>query len=550
MITNNGVEIISKYLVGQASSYASYIAVGSGARATSNNQGITIATSGGTVGTVSGSGPYTATLTLSAGYWAYLEIGDTITATQTGAGTLGSGTVTVTGINSAQQITISSTASMTAGSGLVNIKAYSSLTSQSLSTKTSLDFEMARFPITSRSYVVEKQTVSPSSLSISGDFEITVTISSGHEFGVGDDVSITDVSIPVSGTNANVEVNGLYTITSISSTSFVAKVYDESLASSWGSSLFSYAYTGYSYNSNLFNATVFTKQVSLTAEMSDTSKYDISELGLYSLGSNQFSGSGSSRMLLSFEDIEGWQYYNDSSTSFGDVTFPAAIPALPIGTAPIFCSTSDAYWLTSAVNLRQEKPRILDNGLIVPGALSNYTSGTTFASTSDYLLLQDPGINLSKSSPSDEIRLAYSVINAVTTPSASPNALYIMLEFACSDGVNNAKLLFSDSGTTVIYPNRYNVLTKNISDFVSTSGFDWSKVTSVKVYVAIEASGTPTDDYAIVLDGLRFENVGTENPLYALTAYTVVNNETATKIAKQSNSNDLINFRLDFSVGS
>jgi len=550
MITNNGVEIISKYLVGQASSYASYIAVGSGARPTSNNQGIVVATSGGIVGAVSGSGPYTATLTLSAGYWAYLEIGDTITATQTGAGTLGSGTVTVTGINSAQQITISSTASMTAGSGLVNIKAYSSLTSQSLSTKTSLGFETARFPITSRSYVVEKQTVSPSSLSISGNFEITVTISSGHQFGVGDDVSITDVSIPFSGTNANVEVNGLYTITSISSTSFVAKVYDESVAPSWGSSLFSYAYTGYSYNSNLFNATVFTKQVSLTAEMSDTSKYDISELGLYSLGSNQFSGSGSSRMLLSFEDTEGWQYYNNSSTSFSDVTASAAISALPIGTAPKFCSTSDAYWLTSAVNLRQEKPRILNNGLIVPGALSNYTSGTTFVSTSDYLLLQDPGINLSKSSPSDEIRLAYSVINAVTTPSASPNALYIMLEFACSDGINNAQLMFSDSGTTVIYPNRYNVLTKNVSNFTLTSGFDWSKVTSLKIYCAIEASGTPTDDYAIVLDGLRFENVGTENPLYALTAYTIVNNETATNIAKQSNSNDLINFRLDFSVGS
>jgi len=154
------------------------------------------------------------------------------------------------------------------------------------------------------------------------------------------------------------------------------------------------------------------------------------------------------------------------------------------------------------------------------------------------------------SSPSDEIRLAYSVINAVTTPSASPNALYIMLEFACSDGINNAQLMFSDSGTTVIYPNRYNVLTKNVSNFTLTSGFDWSKVTSLKIYCAIEASGTPTDDYAIVLDGLRFENVGTENPLYALTAYTIVNNETATNIAKQSNSNDLINFRLDFSVGS
>ena len=96
-----------------------------------------------------------------------------------------------------------------------------------------------------------------------------------------------------------------------------------------------------------------------------------------------------------------------------------------------------------------------------------------------------------------------------------------------------AKVLFANSGTTVINPNRYDVITKNVSDIVTTAGFDWSKVTSLKVYASLEASGTPTDDYAIVLDGLRFENIGTENPLYALTAYTVVNNTTASKIYKQ-----------------
>ena len=550
MITDKGVELVSKYLVGQASSYASYIAVGSGSRPTSNSQGIVVASFGGTVGTVSGSGPYTATLTLSSGQWAYLEVGDTITATSTSTGSLGVGTVTVTSINSPTQIGISSTATMTAGSGLILIKVYSSLTSQSLSSKSNLDFETARFPITSRSYVVEKQVVSPSSLSITGATEITVTISSGHPFGLGDAVYITDVEIPVTGPLANNDVNGLYKITSTSSTSFVAEIYDSN-APEWGSSLWNIAYDGYSYNSNLFNATVFTKQVSLTAEMLDLSQYDISELGLYSLGSNQYSSSGSSRMLLSFASTEGWQYYSDSTTSFSDIATLSPV-ALPIGTAPKFCSSSDAYWGTSAIALRQEKPRILEEGLIVPGALSNWTSGTTFVSTSDYLLLQDPGINLSKSSPNDEIRLAYSIINAVDSPSALPTRVYTMFEFTCSDGINNAKLFYEDSGsgTTVIVPNRYRVLTRLMSDIVATSGFNWDNVTSVKVYCSIEASGTPTDDYAVVLDGLRFENVGTENPLYALTAYTVVNNTTATTISKKANSNDLINFRLDFSVGS
>ena len=553
MITNNGVEILSKYLVGQASSYASYIAVGAGSRPTSNNQWIAVLPSISTVtiGTVTGSGPYLSTLTITSttadDYWSYVKVGDVITGTQISSGNLGSGTVTVSSINSAKQIGISSTATMTAGANtLNNIRAYSSLTSQSLVTKTSLDFEIARFPISSRSYVVEKQIVNPTSLSIISPTAITVTIAAGHPFGIGDDVNITGVSIPVSGPTAYVEVNGLYTITAITSTTFTATIYVPTATTGWDATMYSTPYVGYAYNNSLFYATAFTKQVSLTAEMSDTTAYDISELGIYSLGSNQYSASGNSRMLLSFSGTEGWEYYNGTSFS----TIGTQVVSLPIGSSPYFCTTTDSHWADTYRWLRQERPRIFGEGLIVPGALSNWDgTALAFLSTSDYLSLSDPGINLSKSFGTDEIRLAYSVINAVTTPTALPTELRVQFEFTCSNGIDNAKLLFANSGITVINPNRYDVITKNVSDIVTTAGFDWSKVTSLKVYASLEASGTPTDDYAIVLDGLRFENIGTENPLYALTAYTVVNNTTASKIYKQANSNDLINFRMDLAVG-
>jgi hypothetical protein len=543
MITNDGVELLSKYLVGQATSYASYIAVGSGARPTSNNQPITVVTSGGIVGTVSGSGPYTTTISLSSGYWAYLEVGDVITATSTSTGSLGSGTVTVTAINSPTQIAVSSTSTMTSGTGLTNIKVYSNLTSQLLTTKKNLDFEVARFPISSRSYAIEKQIVNPTSLYIVSPTSIIVNIASGHPFGIGDAVNISGVLIPVTGPTAFKEVNGLYTITAISSTTFTATIYDPTVPTYWDATMYSTPYTGLSYNGNVFYATVFTKQISLTSEMSDITKYNISELGLYSLGSNQYSASGNSRMLLGFSDTEGWEYYTGTTFS----TVPTNSVSIPIST-PYICSTSDSYWNGSSVNLRQEFPRIFSQSLIVPGALSNYSSGTTF--TSNYIRLRNPGVDLSKSSGLDEIRLAYSIMNAVTTPTALPTALYIMFEFVCSDGITTSKILFSDTGTTVIYPNRYNVLTKKMSDFVSSSGFDWAKVTSVNVYCSLEpASGTPTNDYAVVIDGLRFENTGTENPLYALTAYTIVNNTTASPIDKVANSNDLINFRMDLAVG-
>lgn len=68
----------------------------------------------GTIGTVTGSGPYLATisnLTTTAGF----AVGQTITATAGSPGTLGSGVVTVASIASSTSITVSSTLTFTAG---------------------------------------------------------------------------------------------------------------------------------------------------------------------------------------------------------------------------------------------------------------------------------------------------------------------------------------------------------------------------------------------------------------------------------------------------
>jgi hypothetical protein len=166
------------------------------------------------------------------------------------------------------------------------------------------------------------------------------------------------------------------------------------------------------------------------------------------------------------------------------------------------------------------------------------------------LRLSNPGIDLSRNSTQDEISIAFSVVNATATPTASPTAYYIMLEFMSSNGTDSAKLTFSET-TLPINPNRYTILTKKISDIVYTSSnFNWNDVVSLKIYSAIEVSGTPTDHFAIMLDGLRLENTTTENPLYALTAYTIVDSDSAAKIIKGANSKDLINFRLDLAIGN
>ena len=57
----------------------------------------------------------------------------------------------------------------------------------------------------------------------------------------------------------------------------------------------------------------------------------------------------------------------------------------------------------------------------------------------------------------------------------------------------------------------------------------------------------PTSDYYIALDAMRLENIATIIPLYGLTGYSVIKNDTASTVIKSPNTNNYIEFR--FSIG-
>ena len=139
MITNVGKSIITKYLLGQSPAYASHIAIGCGTKPlTAISFSVTNkALSAGTV-----------TLTTTSNNF---SVGDYVTIS--GVGSNFDGVFqTISGTNSTTVVYTISNTTTTVTSTAVSPNG---LATKNYSTKTSLDFEMFKAPITSRGYVTE-----------------------------------------------------------------------------------------------------------------------------------------------------------------------------------------------------------------------------------------------------------------------------------------------------------------------------------------------------------------------------------------------------------
>jgi hypothetical protein len=99
---------------------------------------------------------------------------------------------------------------------------------------------------------------------------------------------------------------------------------------------------------------------------------------------------------------------------------------------------------------------------------------------------------------------------------------------------------------------RYVIAKAKLEDLVKSSGFTWSNVNVVKIYVSVyetsEYGPLLSENFYVALDGLRFENLTSTSPLYGMTGYSVVRNESSSTIIKESNSSNLVEFRFGLDV--
>ena len=301
----------------------------------------------------------------------------------------------------------------------------------------------------------------------------------------------------------------------------------------------------------------------LTAELPTEERYEISEVGIYSAGSNPYAGSYDSRTILTFTQGENWQHVSPSATTdIERITQPldATLSDNIIETTTkIFESNADNKIFYNANRAaRYERCRYYNNIIAMRGdSTSMSTSGGHLVIGTDPQYIRATGISLdfSKNAPSDELRLAFSVINKDGDSVVVPDTVKIMIEFTNSiDATKFSRFEATVSNGTGtgqhdFTTNRYCIVTKELQELYTTSNFSWTSADTINIYCSVVDGGTESDDFYVVLDALRFENLNTPNPLYGLIGYSVVQNDTAITIIKSPNTSNYVEFKFSIGVG-
>lgn len=84
--------------------------------------------------------------------------------------------------------------------------------------------------------------------------------------------------------------------------------------------------------------------------------------------------------------------------------------------------------------------------------------------------------------------------------------------------------------------------------FITAPDFSSRDVRVCRIFTSVIAGGVPSTTHYLAFDGMRIENVTTENPLYKMTGYSVVKNPNGYPIIKSQNTNSFIEFRFNLGV--
>jgi hypothetical protein len=314
-------------------------------------------------------------------------------------------------------------------------------------------------------------------------------------------------------------------------------------------------------------------KIVFTGELPTEERYEITEVGVYSAGSNPSAGLYDSKMIYSFTQNESWEYHNPTTAvaiptiyspldgTYSDNAIHGELAGDPVYEKPVFQTNADNRIFTDSSRVaRYETCRFLNNVIAMSGASStlNVTSNHLQpANGASHIHLTGVNIDLNKNSPTDQLKLAFSVVSR-EADGVAPDTVRILLEFASSDVHNDSNGQYARfevdldngnaSGEHNFDDSRYVVVSKNIEDLYTSAGFTWNTVDVIKVYVSVIKDGVASDDFYVFLDALRLDNTSVVNSLYGLTGYSVIRNTDSKTVTKLANTTNFMEFRFAMDV--
>ena len=247
-------------------------------------------------------------------------------------------------------------------------------------------------------------------------------------------------------------------------------------------------------------------EIVLTAELPTEERYEITEIGVFSAGSNPSASGNDSKNIFLFSDSENWEYHGESSA----ISIPYITRSLnsgspdPLDPGEIYdggnvafrTAADNAVFLDDERINRNERMRFLSNSIFIRSDMSTILKNSIEsevpisqrlepATGSSHIHLNGVPVNFDKYSPADSLKLAFSIINKNLLDSP-PEKIRLVVEFSSSD-VDDANAQYARFSTEIassaMLTNRYFVTTIALEDLSKTSGFSWNTVSVIKAYV-------------------------------------------------------------------
>jgi hypothetical protein len=310
------------------------------------------------------------------------------------------------------------------------------------------------------------------------------------------------------------------------------------------------------------------EKIVFKAEMPTEQRYQVSEIGFYPADANILAGAFDSKILSIFIPTETWVVYSqDSSSAVTNITnenlfVNASGNIIAEDIAYFLPSDSTAFQLVNRKS-RQEEPRFYSQALSLSGS-AGFINDFFQPSTSSFRLENATlAFNLSQNLPTDEIKLAVSIVSKTATNNINPEKIRIILDFVndlpgldlqspkarLEIEILQNEFIQENTGQSPDPINRYKIISKPLSSFKLDDAFSWANINLIRLYgCVLDNLNNPTEDYNIVFDGLRLENTSTNNPIYSLVGYDIIRNDSAYPILKTDNTNNFIEYRFGIGV--